>query len=315
MTTPALDAPTMERLSFIRLLHQQGIEQSRAPRPFSFTCVLTFHDAIELFLILAVEHLGMSVKEKAFVPKYFDGLHPSNNNGQGVELAGRNGVKRLTDRRNAFKHANTWPDAQGIEQSRADTATFFEENTPKVFGIEYAEINMADLVPQESVRDLVKAAAAAESAGERIEAMAFLVDAANAVSHEHVGETFEPSPFSFGPDLSWPMRENEIANVLRSEQDFRGDGSKLAKQITTLTEITLATQRALRVTTLGIDYAAFHKFRILTPIVDHSVNGERSIHHPFDYAPTAEHYAYCLHVVITMALRLADIQSHLSAPS
>ncbi|MEV4078691.1 hypothetical protein AB0J43_00160 [Nonomuraea fuscirosea] len=47
MSEPVV-VPTMERLSFIRLLHQQGIDQSRVPRPFSFTCVLTCGTRVDL---------------------------------------------------------------------------------------------------------------------------------------------------------------------------------------------------------------------------------------------------------------------------
>lgn len=49
----------MKNLAFIRLLHRQGIEQSLLPEPLSFTSVLTFHDAVELFLIVTAEHLGV----------------------------------------------------------------------------------------------------------------------------------------------------------------------------------------------------------------------------------------------------------------
>ncbi|GAA3844314.1 hypothetical protein GCM10022226_79270 [Sphaerisporangium flaviroseum] len=315
MATSALDPQTMRRLAFIRLLHQQGIEQSRSPQPLSFTSVLTFHDAIELFCMLTSERVGVdSPKGNTFVQRYFDGLQPDKNDGRGVILAGRAGVKRITDMRNAFKHANAWPGAEGLEQSRADAAAFFDENTPKVFGIEYAAIDMADLIPQEEVRDLVREAAAVESSGSRIEAMALLVDAGNAVSREHLGQGRDRTSFSFGPNLrvGLPLAESDIARMLRSLDGYGSVVHEFAEQIATLTKITLETQHALRVMTLGVDYHAYLKFLRLTPIVNYSINGERSVHHPAALKPTAEDYAFCQQLVISMALRSADIQSHLT---
>ncbi|WP_345564652.1 hypothetical protein [Nonomuraea rosea] len=307
----------MRRLTFIRLLHQQGIEQSRSPQPLSFTSVLLFHDAIELFLMLTSEHLGFEPKGRNFVERYFGSLDPNANNGPREILSGRNGVQRITDLRNAFKHANTWPGAEGLEQSRADAAAFFEENTPKVFGIEYAAIDMADLISQEEVRDLVRKAAAAESSGSRMEAMALLVDAGNAVSREHLGHGRDRTLFSFGPNLrvGLPLEERDIVRMFRTLDGYGSVVNEFAEQFATLTEITLATQRALRIMTLGVDYHAYLKFLSLTPIVDYSTNGERSVHHTTALAPTAEDYAFCQQLVITMALRLADIQGHITAPS
>jgi hypothetical protein len=318
MTAAALAPQTMQRLAFIRLLHQQGTDQSRLPEPLNFTCVLILHDAIELFLMLTAEHLGISVKEKdPFVLRYFDGLHPRNNNGQGVDLSGRNGVKRLTDLRNAFKHANTWPGPQGIEQSRTDAASFFDENTPKVFGLAYADIDMADLIPQGEIRDLVKTAAVADSSGKRIDAMALLIDAAEALFRDRAGQGRDRSPFSFGPNLPLPLPlpERDIARLLRTHQDRDGNAGRLAEQITKLTDITLAAQRALRIITAGIDYHTYLKFLQITPIVNYSINGERFVRHPDAYAPSAEDFAYGQQFVITAALRMADIQIHLTPPS
>jgi hypothetical protein len=63
MATPVTDPRIMRRLAFIRLLYQQGVGQSQLPEPLSFSCVLTFHDTIELFVILAAEHLQAALPQ------------------------------------------------------------------------------------------------------------------------------------------------------------------------------------------------------------------------------------------------------------
>lgn len=56
---------------------------------------------------------------------------------------------------------------------------FLEENTPLVFGIAFAEIDMAEVIPQKDVADKVRAAnaAAAAAAYDLPEAMGLLAEA------------------------------------------------------------------------------------------------------------------------------------------
>ena len=56
-----LDESTSRRLSFIRYLYTQAVEQADQPEPFSAASILSFHDAIEMFLGLACEHRNVSV--------------------------------------------------------------------------------------------------------------------------------------------------------------------------------------------------------------------------------------------------------------
>lgn len=322
MTTPPVTPQTMERLAFVRLLHQQGVEQSRLPEPLSFTCVLTFHDAIEMFLILASEHLGISVNDRtAFVPRYFDGFHPDKNPKKGVELSGRNGVKRLTDLRNGFKHANTWPGPRGIEDSRADTASFFEENTPKVFGVAYDQIDMADLVPQEQTRKLIKRAATLNRAGSRTEAMARLQQAFQEMFHQHI-RPGRSSPFSFGRNLPSMMRFDSLIRAATGNSHgptYRAT-EELGKHLEAIYEATTQMQASMRVIALGLDFSEYHRFQKLVPGFVYGPGEEeetevivRSYHAL--YAASDEEYEFCLRFVISAALRLAQLEALAADPS
>ena len=185
MTTPVpLDAQTMKRLAFIRLLHQQGIDQTRLPEPLTFTAVLSFHDAAEHFLILAGgtprcvsprSHPVHEVLRRAAPEKARWRCRPVRQ--------GR--LERLNRLRNNFKHAGTPPGSAGVEQARADVAAFFEDNTPRVFGIAYDGIDMADLIPQPEARQKTKEAAVASAAGNQIEGMALLVEAFDGLFAPH----------------------------------------------------------------------------------------------------------------------------------
>ena len=66
MTSPSpIDPLIMQRLAFIRMLHQQGNEQAQLPNPIRVTCILTLHDAVELFSVLVGDHLGANLKSQA----------------------------------------------------------------------------------------------------------------------------------------------------------------------------------------------------------------------------------------------------------
>lgn len=327
-----LNPHTMTRLAFIRLLHQQGVEQSRLPEPLVFTAVLSFHDAVEHFLILAGEQLGATLSDRIQFMQYWGDLSPKKLS-TGVELSSKVAMDRLNRLRNGFKHAGTMPSLAAVEQARAEVATFFEDNTPKVFGIAYDGIDMADLIPQEEARLKVKDAVAANDAGDRITAMGLLLLAFRKLFGSHVDANwFTSSPFSFGRDLLRPMDEHKIVPILRQHNphDHRGPKGQattnsssnwgvtdLAKQIATITETTTLLQRALRITSIGIEYHQYHRFQQLTPRIGYRGNAPDApvFDHSDDYAPSMAEFEYCQQFVITVALRLTEIQAQTVPPS
>lgn len=58
---------------------------------------------------------------------------------------------------------------------------FLEENTPLVFGIAFADIDMAEVIPQQPVADKVRQANAAAGSGDLVEAMDLLSEAYEAI--------------------------------------------------------------------------------------------------------------------------------------
>jgi hypothetical protein len=54
-------ADVVERLGYIGFLHQNGIDQARRPHPMSSAAILSFHDAVQLFYVLALDHMVVQV--------------------------------------------------------------------------------------------------------------------------------------------------------------------------------------------------------------------------------------------------------------
>ena len=68
-----LPETTVRRLSFVRYLYQLAVEQSRSPEPFGAAALLSFHDAAELFLQIAVEKHNVGNARLEFM-QYFEHL-------------------------------------------------------------------------------------------------------------------------------------------------------------------------------------------------------------------------------------------------
>lgn len=321
MSNTPLDPPTANRLAFIRLLYQQGIEQSRQPELLAAASILTFHDTVEQFLILAAEHRhAPPISRDGGILQYWNVLKPHRGFDTGVELSGQHGISRLNSVRNDLKHTGQLPRPEAIADARSAVTGFLEDNTPKVFGVEFGEIDLADVVPQEEVRAKLKSAAAAEAAGDRKDAMGWLAEAFTGLLSARVGwgsaygfgNTLQRDPW----DIAGPM-VSSLASQGTLPQDRRAaeaSARKLDRQLKQLVEAALSMQRGLRVIALGIDYGRYNRFELLTPHV--SGSGEhRHVHAGADYAPSREEYDDCVQFVIRVALRLAELDAQTAPPS
>jgi hypothetical protein len=160
----------------------------------------------------------------------------------------------------------------------------------------------------------VKQATDAEAKGDRIEAMALLREAFGTLLTSHVDVHDSPySPFSIGHDLRHPPSRRTIRAAL--VDDRLGAAAEVTQYLEGVAKIAEAAQSTLRVMTLGVDYHAYVRFDQLTPHVDYSINlTNRFVNHHPDYAPTSEHFDFCLQFVITAALKRADTEVATTPP-
>jgi hypothetical protein len=321
MTGPVLDPLKMNRLAFIRLLYRQAVEQSQQPRPLSAASILMFHDTAEQFLILAAEHLQASGVKRVGLLQYWDLLKPRRDF-NGVELSGQHGISRLNSVRNDLKHLGAMPSQEDIDDARSAVAGFLDDNTPKVFGVEFSEVGLADMVPQEEVRAKLKSAAAAEAAGERKEAMADLAKAVTGLLNDRLNHVWE-SRYKFGQAVNFPYRGLVGPTVARlavrlprphQQRAAKKAATELDGHLRALSEATSQMQRGLRVLALGIDYAQYVRFEQLTPLIL-SDGGARLSSMSLAWAPTREEYEDCVQFVITAALHLAELEARSAPPS
>ena len=312
MTTP-LDPKTVEQLAHVRLLHQQGNEQSRRPEPLSAPAILSFHDAVEMFYVVACDHLGIPASVDTKFNQYWTMIQA-----KVTSLVQRRGLEMLNRARNDYKHNFQIPGARRIHDARDVVNEFLVASTPVIFGVDYSSVSMVDVVMQPNIKALLRTADSANGAGDRVEAMISVVDAWEALFEPVPGRTDErPDPLRFGPRISRWMSEHDIAGYLyhqdASRQRPQGN-SNIAKLLVEVTEVVTELQHAAQVTAVGIDYAEYLRFRSLTPRRLGYMDGHWEYRAHGAYAPTEEHVAFCVQFVVAAAVRLAATEAQLDEP-
>src|SRR2546423_6801644 len=95
-----LDDAKMRRLAMIQYTFMMAVDQSHKPEPLNMVSILLFHDAVELFLMLASEYLGAGKTGQEFMT-YWEAINqklPSKDFGQ------KDSMNRLNKARANWKH-------------------------------------------------------------------------------------------------------------------------------------------------------------------------------------------------------------------
>jgi hypothetical protein len=66
-----LPTPTMRRLTIVKYLHAQALEQERKGGPLAGLALLPLHDAVELFLQVAAETHQLTLRKSADFIEYW----------------------------------------------------------------------------------------------------------------------------------------------------------------------------------------------------------------------------------------------------
>ena len=292
-----LDESGIKRLAFIKYLYKVAVEQSERPEPLCSASILTFHDAIELFLQLASECLDIGKAQPSFMD-YWDLLSQKLPN---RELTQKESMRRLNKARVALKHHGTFPSKLDIEAFRASATNFFEENTLPIFDIKFSEISLIELVQCEETKNNLKESAQLleqnkiEESLDKV-ALAFiqLIDDYESRKRRKFGR----SPFFFGESLT--VLDSFFMHIDRRE--------KISEFIDKVKESIESLQNAVKILSLGIDYRRYVKFRLLTPSIlrtDGTYRIDR-IQRGSKGFPMVEDVQFCIDFVIESSITLQE---------
>jgi hypothetical protein len=117
----------MERLGLIRYQLDLALRQAEQAHPLNGFSLLGFQDAVESFLHLAADHIGIHVRSDKF-PDYVDSV--SSNMPDKEPLGYRKALVSLNHARVTLKHHGNLPDQRTIERHQATALAFFDDATP-----------------------------------------------------------------------------------------------------------------------------------------------------------------------------------------
>ncbi|MFD3522261.1 hypothetical protein [Streptomyces sp. NPDC058653] len=312
-SVPPPDESIMKRLGYIRLLHRQAITQSYAPAPLNFSSVLLFHDVMEYFFIVAVAHLGdEGIDLDIPFSKNVKKLRAADGN----RLSYIDAVRRVGDYRNGFKHGGSIPGVDQVEETRRDVTLFLENNCPRLFDIDFADISMLHIVPQQVVRGHLKTGRSAVDGGDIQAGMAKV-----ALAFDHLmsewgngkylpGSAFGTQRFDFSGGYHSSGRRVEVFPT-PSNSDVRSATNSLASSANKAMDdfdVQLETLRhVLRLQIAGIDMAGYARFAMITPHISMSMNGQRdTVDGEGQLHYTPENYDFCEMFVVKSALQLGE---------
>ena len=278
-----------KRLVFISYLFRVGVEQSHQAEPMNSISLLSFHDAVELFLRLTAEHFDVAKPDQKFM-SYWDVIKPQPDQ----LLSQRESMRRMNIARVQLKHHGILPSKMDIESFRVSTENFFIENTPLVFKIEFRSISLLDLIHQQNVKsklftaqDFMKNNQIKDALTEIAWAFRYMIDEYQKNKWKHR----QNSPFFFGGDFAF---QNSFF--------MRQDG-KMGGFIDKVIEALVPTRDAVRILCLGLDYKKYTKFKMITPYVTRGAGG-----YIMQKAEDCEieDCEFCFNYVVESAIRLQD---------
>ena len=283
----------MKRLVFIKYLYTQGLTQSKQSPPLSSASVLSFHDAVELFLHLTLEHVGASKKDPHFM-EYWDLI---NDKLDAYAITQKESMKRLTNTRGQLKHHGINPSALDIENLRATTSNFFSENTLPIFDIDFDSISLIDLVLDQVAKDRLHDAQKLLSTNDLPKCMKEVATGFGILIDNYErqkADRFGQSPFFFGEDLTFVTN---FSTHLGDKMDEFVD--KVGESITSI-------QDAIKILSFGFDYIKYTKFKRMILDIRRTLDGTYFVSLASDYNFTKEDCIFCIEFVIESALKLQE---------
>ena len=241
-----MDELMMKRLAVIKQLYNQGLSQSYDSEPMNGFCLLSFHDSVEMFMVLCAEKKKIKIDRTMNFDKYFTEI---------TKLECKSTMFNLNKKRVALKHYGSLPALLDIEISRVNVTEFFNQNTPIFFDIEFSEISLVSLVKYESVKE-------------------YLSNSLNNLKDNDFENSIINSHIAFKELLYCFEKDKYIRdyNIFGLGQDLASSHYELDNEIETVfdkvKENLSEVNDIIKILGYGIDYKKYTKFNILSPSIN-----------------------------------------------
>lgn len=292
-----------KRLTYIKNLYQQGVEQSKLPEVIAGFALMQFHDCIEMFLLLVAENLGKKDYTKWPFMQYWAEINT---------LTMRDAMNIMKQRRVSLKHHGSFPSHDDVVECRINVGTFLQENVKIQFGIDFEAISLVELVSYESVRNPLSIAVQNMADGKLYDSLV-----QSRIAFSNLLEDYE------GTKKHWYHSILEIGKKQGNKyKDFVKNASlKNANNnmvwFKEITETTNELRDVARITALGIDFKKYALFKAVTPYIIKfigegcDIESETSLSKRINI--TEDLCSICVNFVIESAVKLQETDYDLSA--
>lgn len=247
-----MDDLTTKRLAVIKQLYKLGISQSYDSEPINGFCLLSFHDSVEMFMKLCAEIKGERIKRDTNFGDYFRIV---------LGLLGEAEMSNLNNRRVALKHYGSLPSKLDVEISRVNVTTFFQNNTPLFFNMNFDDISLISLVKYDSVKEYLQSALDNLNNGNNESSIINSQIAFKELlfCYEEDKRYQWNSPFKICEDFSFSDSRSLRSTGLGL--DFESFVDKVQKSIINLDDIS-------KVLGFGLNFKKYTKFKIMEPYIN-----------------------------------------------
>lgn len=288
----------LKRLSVVKLLFRNANEITQQSELTAYLSILSFHDAVDMYLNIAVEHLEL--KPKSRNETYLKDL---------IELIPnirhKSSMLKLNMNRNSIKHNSVSLGRLEVDSAKLNTFEFFNDNTKEIFDFEFEDISLFELLKYEKTKQLLTQAQIALHKGNFDEGVLFSADAFNNLIKDY--KENKHNPFT-------TARFEFTKKVNYSPGSFMEEKHKIEQRLEpTIKEINQNFSNinsALEILALGLDYRKYAKYRAIVPsyfIFDKTAN-TYNYHSHYGKHWSKENVEFLIDYVIDSALKLQDFE-------
>lgn len=288
----------IKRIALIKYLHKLGNEHAHKSEPLKSLSVLIYHDLVELFLDLICDELEIN-RSDSFMG-YWGVI---NKKIRPNELSHKSTMGKLNKSRVNFKHHGIMPSASDIELYEVTTRDFLTENAQNFFSIDFSSISLSDLIQNNRIREIIKKAEVNYNNNEIRECQNNLARAFEYLLFDYEKDQkdyFENSPFDFGREL-WS--KPKIFN--QKEDEERRFLESMYKSFERM-------KKYLRITSLGIDYKKYIRFKLNTPRAMFTSSDEVILGEPIKDNINQDEFEFCRDFLIETAITLQNFNIMIS---
>lgn len=285
------------RLTLIKYLYCQGVEQSKKAETIAGFSLLHFHDAVEMFLLLVAENLG----EKKFQDWSFMQFWKKI-----PDLTMEAQMNSMKNRRVSLKHHGAFPSHDDIEECRINVGTFLKENTKIQFSIDFSDISLADLVSFKETKNNLNKAQIKLKEGDYFQCLIFtriaFVELLN--EFENTKDKWYSSILEIGENPRDTYKDAIRAIDGRTyyhNVEWFDSIDKTVKEL----------RNVVKLTAIGVDYKRYALFNVVAPKVYKDWNGEYHADRVKEYfyntvKANEELCEMCINFIIDTAIKLQE---------